>query len=269
MAEDVVLPDFLNGESSVSQAAQPSLPPAISQMIQAGIKEINQERFVPRFPKTSRRTQTNFDWMQSSNGVYRGSGIQVSNTEVREDLEEELGGSGKKRSIGIQTPCAIRSTEGKKKDIPCIDWEQLDEDYHMAQVEERQKAIATRKQDNRRRLQALRGEGRLGDPIFPDPEGVDSVQIEAEDFVAKLQIGKLDSSKLIENFIAHVISEEASDTNAFLNVIIDQDKLRNLPSGVQDVCKMSSIKMVRSLKLGNEKFPHQTIKVAALFIRSH
>ncbi|CAO4375384.1 unnamed protein product [Caenorhabditis nigoni] len=255
-AEDVVLRDFLNGESSVSQAAQPSPPPAISQMIQAGIKEINQERFVPRFPKTSRRTQTNFDWMQSSNGVYRGSGIQVSKTEVREDLEEELGGSGKKRSIGIQTPCAIRSTEEKKKDIPCIDREQLDEDDHMAQVEERQKAIATRKQDNRRRLQALRGEGK----------GVDSVQIEAENFVAKLQIGKLDSSKLIEDFIAHVISEEASDTNAFLNVIIDQDKLRNLPSGVQDVCKMSSMKMVRSLKLGNEKFPHQTIKVAALFI---
>ncbi|PIC21137.1 hypothetical protein B9Z55_026090 [Caenorhabditis nigoni] len=282
MAEDVALPDIVNEEGPLVNRPQPVLPPAISQMIQDRIREINQQRFVPRFPKTSRRTQTNFDWMQSSNGVYRGSGIQVSNTDVREDLDEESGGSGNKRSIGIQTPFAIRCTEEKKKDIPCIDWEQLDEDDHMAQVEERQKAIASRKRDNRRRLQALRGEGSLGDPIFlvssdsedeeaeeeqqKDQEEVDSVQIEAENFVARLQIGKLDSSKLIEDFIAHVISEEASDTNGFLNVIIDQIKLRKLPPGVQDVCEMSSMKMVRSLKIGNEKFPHQTIKVAALFI---
>ncbi|ULT99225.1 hypothetical protein L3Y34_000515 [Caenorhabditis briggsae] len=222
MAEDVALPDFVNGEASLANGPQSTLPPALSQMIQARIKEINQQRFVPRFPKTSRRTQTKFDWIQSNNGVQRGSGIQVSNTEVREDLEEPEG-SEKRRSIGIQTPFVIR-TEEKKKNIEYIDWEQLDENDHMAQIEERQKAIASRRRDNRRRLQAHRGDGTLGDPIFvgssdtgdeeaedeqqEDPEGVDSVKVEAENFVARLQIANLDSSKLIEKFIADVSSNE-------------------------------------------------------------
>ncbi|ULT84727.1 hypothetical protein L3Y34_013415 [Caenorhabditis briggsae] len=280
MAEDVALPDFVNGEASMANGRQSTLPPALSQMIQARIKEINQQRFVPRFPKTSRRTQTKFDWIQSNNGVQRGSGIQVSNTEVREDLEEpEV--SEKRRSIGIQTPFVIR-TEEKKKNIEYIDWEQLDEDDHMAQIEERQKAIASRRRDNRRRLQAHRGDGTLGDPIFvessdtedqeaeddqqEDPEGVDSVKVEAENFVARLQIANLDSSKLIEKFIADVSSNEAHDTNALLDLVIDKERLQKLPPGVQNMCEMSSMKMVRSLKIGAEKFPHQAIKVAALFV---
>ncbi|CAP27601.1 Protein CBG07483 [Caenorhabditis briggsae] len=398
MAEDVALPDFVNGEASMANGRQSTLPPALSQMIQARIKEINQQRFVPRFPKTSRRTQTKFDWIQSNNGVQRGSGIQVSNTKFREDLEEpEV--SYNKRSIGIQTPFVIRTeekkknieyidweqldeddhmaqieerqkaiasrrrdnrrrlqahrgdgtlgdpifvessdtedqeaeddqqedpegvdsvkveaenfvarfqianldsskliekfiadvssndtegTEEKKKNIEYIDWEQLDEDDHMAQIEERQKAIASRRRDNRRRLQAHRGDGTLGDPIFvessdtedqeaeddqqEDPEGVDSVKVEAENFVARFQIANLDSSKLIEKFIADVSSNEAHDTNALLDLVIDKERLQKLPPGVQNMCEMSSMKMVRSLKIGAEKFPHQAIKVAALFV---
>ncbi|CAP38105.2 Protein CBG21093 [Caenorhabditis briggsae] len=232
MAEDVALPDFVNGEASLANGPQSTLPPALSQMIQARIKEINQQVSF-RTQKVQKNIETffsalflvspkPFDWIQSNNGVQRGSGIQVSNTEVREDLEEPEG-SEKRRSIGIQTPFVIR-TEEKKKNIEYIDWEQLDENDHMAQIEERQKAIASRRRDNRRRLQAHRGDGTLGDPIFvgssdtedeeaedeqqEDPEGVDSVKVEAENFVARLQIANLDSSKLIEKFIADVSSNE-------------------------------------------------------------
>ncbi|ULU08539.1 hypothetical protein L3Y34_019619 [Caenorhabditis briggsae] len=59
----------------------------------------------------------------------------------------------------------IQMPNNKKKNIEYVDWEQLDENLYMAQVDERQ--FQSRRRENyRRRLQALRGEGTLVDPIF-------------------------------------------------------------------------------------------------------